>query len=248
MNTEKWICSYCGSETETAPKNRSTFCIVCKRGRMQHWKMCECGKWFKCLNSHQKYCSKGCGYEFGKKGGKKGKHYPSSQKARIAVCLNCGKEFRATEDYKNRKAVYCSWDCFVKGRSEPRICPQCGTEFRTTKARDKKFCSSECRNLAYRLNKGELSHFWKGGKTKETDLIKSSAEYRYWRDEVFRRDDYRCQICGVRGGQLEAHHIKEKCNFPELMFDVNNGVTLCHTCHKTTDNYGRKAADIHDRP
>ena len=59
-----------------------------------------------------------------------------------------------------------------------------------------------------------------------------------------------CEICEVdfsqRYGKLgkdfiEAHHIKERCTYPELMFDVDNGLTLCHECHKETDNYGWKA-------
>lgn len=43
---------------------------------------------------------------------------------------------------------------------------------------------------------------------------------------------------------LEAHHLKEVCNYPEQIFDVDNGVTLCHQCHKETDNYGNKAREL----
>lgn len=47
-------------------------------------------------------------------------------------------------------------------------------------------------------------------------------------------------MCGSKK-MLEAHHIKEKVNFPELEYDVDNGICLCHDCHKKTDNYGYKA-------
>ena len=59
-----------------------------------------------------------------------------------------------------------------------------------------------------------------------------SSEYKKWRNSVFERDDYTCQNCGCRGIKLNAHHIKEYAFFPELRFDVENGVTLCVTCHK----------------
>ena len=35
--------------------------------------------------------------------------------------------------------------------------------------------------------------------------------------------------------------IKEKVNFPELEYDVDNGICLCNDCHRKTDNYGYKA-------
>ena len=47
-------------------------------------------------------------------------------------------------------------------------------------------------------------------------------------------------MCGAKT-MLEAHHIKEKVNFPELEYDVSNGICLCHDCHRKTDNYGYRA-------
>lgn len=67
------------------------------------------------------------------------------------------------------------------------------------------------------------------------------AEYKEWRLAVFTRDNFTCQKCGQRKRDIEAHHIKERCKYPELMFDVDNGLTLCHECHKETNNYGWKA-------
>ena len=74
----------------------------------------------------------------------------------------------------------------------------------------------------------------------ERQKIMSRLEYRLWREAVFERDNYTCVFCGQIGGQLHADHIKPYRKFPELMFDINNGRTLCIECHKTTDTYAWK--------
>jgi hypothetical protein len=64
-----------------------------------------------------------------------------------------------------------------------------------------------------------------------------SDEYRRWRSDVFKRDDYTCQSCGTKGVPIQAHHIKSFSKFPELRFVADNGLTLCVPCHKKTDTY-----------
>ena len=135
---------------------------------------------------------------------RKGEIRPDLYKARIGICLICGKEFRAVKDFKERKQKYCSKECW---------------SIRATIINKCKYC----------------------GKTKETKRIRTSSQYKEWRLKVFARDNFKCQLCGNTGRNLEAHHIKEVCNNPNLIFDVDNGVTLCHECHKLTDNYGYKA-------
>lgn len=98
------------------------------------------------------------------------------------------------------------------------------------------------RKMSERARKGPDSNFWKGGKTDEAKILRQSAEYRLWREAVFKRDWYTCQICGEYGGVLRADHIKRFSHFPELRFDVNNGRTLCEACHKQTPTYGRNKA------
>lgn len=56
-------------------------------------------------------------------------------------------------------------------------------------------------------------------------------EYKEWRKKVFKRDNYTCRECGEKR-YLQAHHIKQVALFPELMFDVDNGETLCKECHQ----------------
>ena len=89
-----------------------------------------------------------------------------------------------------------------------------------------------------------ISNFWEGGKTAKKKLLRTCADYKAWRLAVFKRDNFICQKCGKHSTDLEAHHLKEVCNYPEQIFDVDNGVTLCHQCHKETDNYGNKAREL----
>lgn len=71
----------------------------------------------------------------------------------------------------------------------------------------------------------------------ENNLIGENAKkrltysYRKWRESVFQRDGYRCQICGCRE-DLEAHHIKPFADYPNERLEIDNGVTLCRTCHR----------------
>ena len=80
----------------------------------------------------------------------------------------------------------------------------------------------------------------KGWVTSLNFRIRHSAEYRLWREAVFKRDDYKCIWCGA-GGELNADHIRPFAYFPELRFAIDNGRTLCVPCHKLTDTFGYKA-------
>ena len=71
---------------------------------------------------------------------------------------------------------------------------------------------------------------------KKTQDFRKSEEYKNWRMRVFERDDFKCQVCGKVGGELNAHHIKEFSKYPELRFKVDNGITLCVKCHKKIHN------------
>ena len=87
---------------------------------------------------------------------------------------------------------------------------------------------------------------WKGGKTSEIMLLRTSKPYRDWRKAVFTRDNYTCRECGARNGNgeavyLNADHIKPFALYPELRFDLSNGRTLCLRCHKQTSTFGFKS-------
>lgn len=85
---------------------------------------------------------------------------------------------------------------------------------------------------------------WKGGVSLINSRIRKTKQYRWWRELVFRRDDYTCQKCGKRGGDLHAHHDFPFSLFPDLRFEVLNGITLCVPCHRNTDSYGRSIINL----
>jgi 5-methylcytosine-specific restriction endonuclease McrA len=119
--------------------------------------------------------------------------------------------------------------------------------------------SEETKKKMSIAQKNRKCHLYRGGITEIHSRIRNCFEYRQWRAEVFKRDDYICAVCSERGNKLEAHHIK---SFSKLLteflqvysqfspiddketlerlslsyapfWDLNNGVTLCKNCHRT---------------
>lgn len=89
------------------------------------------------------------------------------------------------------------------------------------------------RILRERSAKGKRCHSYKDGKHSERMGLRYSVQYKRWRFDVYSRDKFTCQKCGdKKGGNLNAHHIKPFADYPELRFEVSNGITLCKTCHK----------------
>lgn len=148
-------------------------------------------------------------------------------------CGRCSKEFYVFP-YKLKKGrgKYCSKKCQLSARGQ-----KSSTKFKKGQPPPKTcYAKNDARII------GEANKNWKGGVTPENIKIRSSEEYRIWRMAVFSRDGFTCQMCGDdKGGNLEADHIKPFWKFPELRLDVNNGRTLCKTCHtKHGYNYFRE--------
>ena len=76
--------------------------------------------------------------------------------------------------------------------------------------------------------------------TKE-HLVRTSAEYKAWRRQVFARDKFVCQKNKTRGGMLVSHHIRNFEEFPETRLSVDNGITLSEVAHiEFHKRYGRR--------
>jgi len=112
----------------------------------------------------------------------------------------------------------------------------------------------EIAKRASEARRGPKSRWWKGGLTPLYQILRTTAPMRMWRKAVFLRDDYTCQSCGKRGGNLHADHkipfariIAEEgiCSVDSALscarlWDTANGRTLCEGCHRATDTFGKK--------
>lgn len=68
---------------------------------------------------------------------------------------------------------------------------------------------------------------------------RNNSEYKQWRMKVWSRDSFRCRISNEDcDGKIEAHHILGWADHPELRYQINNGITLCHAHHP------RKVAEV----
>jgi hypothetical protein len=131
-------------------------------------------------------------------------------------------------------------------------CKNCGKEIETYKSRlgRKHFCSRKC-NLSFNAkgnkynvgripwnkNKHQLQTSgsnnpnWKNGISKENEKQRHNIEAYYWKRECLARDNFTCQKTGVSGGDLVVHHINNFSEFPELRWEISNGITLSKKSH-----------------
>jgi hypothetical protein len=72
----------------------------------------------------------------------------------------------------------------------------------------------------------------------------SQEEYDVWRHAVYERDNHTCQICWANHCEVSAHHIIPQRTNQDLILDVNNGITMCRTCHELT--YGKEKLFIEE--
>lgn len=146
-------------------------------------------------------------------------------------CLECGVivKHKTSRDIKRKK--FCSRVCLgkytVKNLSEDKKIVNFQHLTMTLEANAKK----SHKGINHPMYKKDRSQIKSKRPRHECDL---------WRKKVFERDNYTCVLCNIRGGNLQADHIKPYSLYPDLRFDIDNGRTLCVICHKKTDTYGIK--------
>ena len=146
-------------------------------------------------------------------------------------CLNCESGYQQSGNAQR----FCDF-CRTKK------CRHCGKPFVSKQASAKQvFCSLVCSALGQPeklkkllANRGNKPRTWHLNKR---DLRGGVLDIE-WRNEVFKRDNYTCQLCDKRGCRLNADHIKPYKRYPELRHILSNGRTLCFECHRKTPTYG----------
>jgi hypothetical protein len=155
------------------------------------------------------------------------------------VCEQCRSIFyKPYAWYKRDKHHFCCGKCYNFFRMDrvTKHCIVCGDPFQVRPSEKCKF--STCKKVECRREnkRSENNPNWRGGVTtpKKADL--TTKKGREWCKAVFERDNYTCQKegCGVRGVLLHSHHIRPWAWFPDLRYEINNGVTLCKPCHEKT--------------
>lgn len=158
-----------------------------------------------------------------------------SDKYITKTCPVCSETFTTHQVQINRGGgKYCSLSCARKGsptRKRNRaivICQVCKKQIERHHSEIKKsvkglyFCSSDC---WYEHNQGENHYLWAGGQNERVN-----PNYTKWRKAVLERDKYYCRICHSQD-RLEVHHIKRFATHPDIRWNIDNGLTLCHDCH-----------------
>src|SRR3990167_10642088 len=151
----------------------------------------------------------------------------------IRKCLNCETEFRTGRKHTGIK--YCSRSCWRihwKGKNTHmwgRLGEKSWNFGKKLSEEHKKKISKSRKGK----NVGIQNHKWVVDRTLLTKKQeRNDSAYKEWRKNVWIRDNFKCKIKNFDcGGRIESHHILSWIKFPELRYEVNNGITLCHFHH-----------------
>jgi len=167
----------------------------------------------------------------------------------IKICVTCGNEFECSR--KNPATKNCSRECGYKSltgvpKSDEHKIKISENHAKPWLGKHNPMSSILAKKHLAPYQSGENHWNWKGGITPKLKSLRFTKDYREWVKLVFERDDYTCQICGKRGGTLQAHHHIE--SFAEIVFNdeleklknIDYGITLCVECHRKTDSYARR--------
>jgi len=141
-------------------------------------------------------------------------------------CSGC---YRSTDLYKNNMSASQKkrdWS-FRKGYPSPM--------------KDKKWSDNSDRRLKASISflnrfKDDITKHprWIPDRTKlkKSENKMHDVQYIYWAKQVKNRDHWKCRLLNSDcNGRLEAHHILNWIDHPELRYQINNGITLCHAHH-----------------
>jgi hypothetical protein len=146
---------------------------------------------------------------------------------------------KISQTMKNKIANNSEWKTRLQTQGNQHGFKKGHKGFRTQESYNKQFTPEVRKAQANKMREmssgrtGESHPNWKGGITAFWQQLRHSPEYIAWRDAVYKRDNYTCQVCDThcRKGNIVAHHIKDFKEFIEERFDVENGITMCRKCH-----------------
>jgi len=137
---------------------------------------------------------------------------------------------------KRRNRLYATGSDHARwlgGNRESKRCQLCDAEFFPGPTQSiktfwkQKFCSKNCADKGGLRHRGEANILYRP----EARRRNRGGPHRKWVNAVLTRDGSACRHCGAKDIELHAHHVKSFRDHPELRFDVDNGLTLCHRCH-----------------
>lgn len=135
------------------------------------------------------------------------------------ICI-CGKIFHAKPaETKKGKGKYCSKNCYYKSKKGKLL---------TAKHREKLKFAHKGGN-ATSFKKGQTPWNYKG--ITRISLLQRDKFRKEISNLILTRDNYTCQICGQKGGDLHVDHIQSWAEYVELRFNIDNCRTLCRDCH-----------------
>ncbi len=78
-----------------------------------------------------------------------------------------------------------------------------------------------------------VAHQDPGISSEERDRMRTSncGQGVIWKNLIFRRDNWTCQITGIRGDSLQVHHLYNWSAYTDKRFDIHNGITLRKDIH-----------------
>ena len=158
----------------------------------------------------------------------KGKHQSPEARAKVSLSL---KGNQRTLGYKHTPETRAKMSAAHKGK-----CPSPETRAKISAGLERRPYSLQTRakiGAAHKgLQVGPKNPAWLGGISRAPYAWTFNAELK---EEVRRRDGYKCQVCGVPEtecrGKLPVHHV----NYDKKNSDPLNLVALCPSCHSRTN-------------
>lgn len=194
-------------------------------------------------HGRQTTCSRKCSYEL---------RANKLSKLETRQCECCGENVtRVPSEFRYDK-TFCGDDCMMDYRAKQagyktllsyRFCLICGQQFKQNN-RGNKYCSRPCFEIAHKdTMSGENNPSYIDGRSYNS-TYDAGVKWHKIRKEVYKRDNYNCQKCGVKCVSkstamkypdktkliIQCHHI--------VPYDVSqdnsleNLTTLCIVCHR----------------